>query len=569
MKNNRYIIILLLLGNCYLSSCYKLDLNPLSQGSSENWYSSETEIEMALKNGYHHEFWPTDDESWTDDYTYRETNSAILNGTLNGQDASVISMWGNQYKAIARVNTILANLEKAKFSGISSNKLDLYAAEAYFLRASMYAYLISHFGDVVYVTEQISIEDAFRMGRSPKSELIPKIYEDFDKAAANLPKVYSGSTAQRATKGAALALKARFALYMGDWQIAANAAKACIELKQYKLHPDFAELFLATTRNAEECVFLLPRSISDKVTIGRVQVLSTITRNSGGWAAMNPSWDLLAAYICTDGLPIDESPLFDPHEPFKNRDLRCGMTIVSFGSRYLGFDYNPHPEALEVMNYNTGKKQKNNDTRANAQYASFNGLVWKKGIDETWLENGRDAAPDKIIIRYADILLIYAEAKVELNQIDPSVLNAINQVRARAYGVTNSSSGNYPAVTETNQDKLREIIRKERRMEFAKEGLRYMDLVRWRIASKALRNKNYGLLYPASLLTEKVIREGGWFWPSTPQIDEDGIPDFTAMEKVGQIAALSQRTWNDRQYLWPIPTKEILINKQLKQNPGY
>lgn len=552
-----------------LSSCSNLDLNPLSEGSSENWYSTETEIEMALKDFYRDTFWPMDSEEWTDNYTYRETNHAIVNGTLNGQSTEVTDLWANQYKAIARANTILSNMDKAASLGISQTKIDQYAAEAYFARACMYARLISHFGDVVYVTEVISIEEAFAIGRSPKSEIVQKVYEDFDKAAANLPLKYSGSNAQRGTKGAALALKARFALYMGDWAVAAAAAKACMDLGVYKLHSDYAHLFLTTTRNADESIFVIPRSITNKVTIGNGTVLNAITRNPGGWAAMDPSWDLLAAYTCTDGLPIDESPLFDSREPFKNRDPRCSATIVPFGSRHLGFDYNPHPDALEVMNYNTGKMQKNNDNRANAQYASFNALVWKKGIDETWLENGKDADPDKIIIRYADVLLMYAEAKIELNQIDESVLNAINLVRARAYGVAATASDKYPQVTITDQSNLRKVVRLERRMEFAKEGLRYMDLVRWKLASKALSNKSYGILYPASLLKEKVTSKGLWFWPTTPKIDEDGVPDFSEMEKAGQITVLSQRAWDDRQYLWPIPTKEVLINENLEQNPGY
>ena len=221
------------------------------------------------------------------------------------------------------------------------------------------------------------------------------------------------------------------------------------------------------------------------------------------------------------------------------------------------------------MNYNTGKMQTNNDARINAQYASYNGLLWKKGIDETWLENGFDVDPDKIIIRYADVLLMYAEAKIELNQIDQSVLDAINQVRARAYGVEYTNTSAYPAITTMDQKKLRTIIRRERRVEFAKEGLRYMDLIRWKIAGKALTRPNYGMLYPVDLLKEKVVNKGLWFWPSTPQIDEDCIPDFSTMEKEGLIAPMSQRLWNDRQYLWPIPTKEILINENLKQNEGY
>ena len=552
-----------------LTSCYELNLSPLSSGSTENWYSTETEIEMSLKDGYRHAFWHKDEESWTDDYVYRETNQPLVNGTFNGQDGNVTSMWSNQYKAIARANTILANMEKAQSIGISESKVVQFTAEARFLRASFFATLVSHFGDVVYLDEVIDIDEAFTIGRTPKSEIIPKIYEDYDLAATSLPLAYTGSSSQRATAGAALALKARFALYMGDWQTAATAAKACMDLEQYKLHDDYADLFLTTTRNADESIFVLPRSISDNITIGSGIVLNTITRNPGGWAAMDPSWDLLASYYCTDGLPIDESPLFDSHNPFENRDPRCAATIVPFGTRFLGFDYDPHPEALEVMNYNTGKMQKNNDTRANAQYASFNGLVWKKGVDETWLENGKNADPDKIMIRYADVLLIYAEAKIELNQIDQSVLDAMNSVRARAYGVDKSQTDAYPAITTTSQTELRRILRIERRMEFAYEGLRYMDLVRWRLASKALTNKSYGLLYPASLLIEKVTSQGGWFWPSTPTIDEDGVPDFTAMEQAGQISVLSQRSWDDRQYLWPIPTKEILINENLVQNPGY
>lgn len=564
------LIYTLLTGGLFIwTSCIDLDLNPLSQASSENWYSDETEIEMSIKDFYRDSFWPLDNENRTDDFIYRETLSSIVNGTLNGQDGDVTTLWTNQYKSIARTNTILANKDKMLAMGISEEKVNQYMAEALFQRASCYARLVTYFGNVVYVTEVIDIDAAFQMGQTPKEEVIPLIYADYDEAIKYLPEKYTGTSSQRATKGAAMAMKARFALYMGDWEVCRDAAKQCMDLGIYKLHSNYSDLFLSTTKNAEESIFLLPRSIEFKVTYGSSNVKNEVTRNPGGWGAYCPSWDLLASYLCTDGLPIDESPLFDPHNPFKNRDPRCTATIVEFGTRHLGFDYNPHPDAVEVMNYNTGKMQKNNDARVNAQYASYNGLVWKKGIDETWLENGMDVDPDKIIIRYADVLLMYAEAKIELNQIDQSVLDAINQVRARAYGVDYTQTNAYPAVTTTDQQKLRSILRAERRMEFAKEGLRYMDLVRWKIAGKALTRPNYGMLYPVSLLKEKVVDKGLWFWPETPAIDEDGIPDFSAMENAGLIAPMSLRMWNDRQYLWPIPTKEILINDNLVQNPGY
>lgn len=566
MKRN--IITLLLGGALLLNSCNDLDLSPLAKGSSESWYSSEVEIEMALNDLYKIEFWPMDSEEWTDNYVYRETNHAIVNGTLNGQSDEVKKLWTNQYKAIARANTILANMDKALSLGISESKVKQYIAEARFMRASMYARLVTHFGDVVFVTEVIDIETAFTIGRTPKAEIIKAIYEDFDAAIADLPLKYAGASKVRATKGAALALKARMALYNGDWAIAEQASKDCMDLGGYQLHDSFSDLFLVTTRNADESIFVIPRSVANNMT-AETDPMNALPRNPGGWGAKDPSWDLLAAFTCTDGKPIDESPLFDSQNPFKNRDPRCTATIVEFGTPFLGFDYDPHPDALQVMNYNTGKMQVNNDTRANAQFASFNALVWKKGIDATWLENGKKVDPDRIIIRYADILLMYAEAKIEQNKIDQSVLDAINSVRARAYGVDKSAVDKYPTITTTGQNELRKILRLERRVEFAYEGLRYMDLVRWKLASKALTIKSYGILYPASLLKEKVADKGLWFWPTTPKIDEDGIPDFSEMEKAGQIAVLSQRAWDDRQYLWPIPTKEILINDNLEQNTGY
>src|SRR5690606_35116303 len=127
-----------------------------------------------------------------------------------------------------------------------------------------------------------------------------------------------------------------------------------------------------------------------------------------------------------------------------NRDPRGAMTIVPFGSlaegdgltaesgcRFMDIEYNPHPEHKEVMDYRTGGRIRNQDTRSVNAYATFNGLLWHKEVDEDWVD--LVTAPNRIIIRYADVLLMYAEAKIELNEIDDSVLDAINTVRKRAY----------------------------------------------------------------------------------------------------------------------------------------
>lgn len=557
-------IIYFLLVACAVS-CNDLDMNPLSQGSSESWYSSETELNMSVRSLYTTGFWTLDDDAYTDDWTNRTELTNITSATINGQSGFVVTLWTNSYKAIAQSNTILDNLDKAKQNGIPQTVLDQSKAEALFVRAAQYARLVSHFGDVVYVSTSItSLDEAFKMGRTDKAVVIKNIYDDFDAAVALLPVEYSGE--EHATKGIAYAMKARFALFNGDYAIAAEAAKKCMDLGVYKLHADFTELFLCETKSSDEFIFIRPRSVELNQTIGTQVYLS---RNPGGYSQYDPSWDLFCSFLCTDGKPIDESPLFDPHNPFKNRDPRCAATIVEFGTPHAGFIYEPHPDSLYVMNFNKGVVELNKDTRTNGQYASYNGLVWKKGVDDSYTKNGYKADKNEIIMRYADVLLMYAEAKIELGEIDKSVLDAINSVRARAYGVDKSATDHYPAVISQNTSDLRQIIRFERRMEFAFEGLRYLDLIRWKIAEKALNTKIYGMLDPDAL-KEKVVSKGLWFFPEVPAVDENGITDFGGMYSKGLIKLLAERKFDaEKQYLWPIPTKEILINSNLKQNPGY
>lgn len=561
----RILYALSILIICTGYGCSNLDMNPLSSGSSGNWYSTEDEIVMALRDLYRSPFWPVDSESWTDDYTERDRTGEIIKGTLNGQSSTVTTYWSNQYKMICRAVSIIKYSDRALSNGVSKERIDRYIAEAKFLRACAYSRLTEKFGDVPYVEDVLTIDQSFAYGRTPVAEINEHIYNDFDEAIELLPEKYS--TEQRATKYAAMAFKARHALYMGDWKIAAEAAKKLIDEGPFTLHKDFTDLFLAvpSEKNTDEVIFKLARSKELKIDIFGTR--DHLPRIFGGYAVINPSWDLLASFLCTDGLTIDKSPLFDSHDPFKNRDPRCEATIVRFGSNFMGVGYDPSPKASMLYNYNTGKYDiQNKDTRYTQQYASYNGLVWRKSVDESWMDD-YVAANDLIIIRMAEIYLIYAEAKIELNEIDQSVLDAINTVRSRAYKTTKDKTSAYPSVTTTDQDKLRLAVRTERRMEFAMEGLRYMDLVRWKLASVSLNRKNYGMKYPMSTSDEYM---SNWFWASAPKIDENGLPDFSELEQQGKIMALSERSWNDRQYLWPLPTTDMQLNENLQpNNPGY
>lgn len=560
------------LGIILLTSCQNsLDLYPLAEPSADKWYSNEVEIQLALNDLYRIDWWQWDEDGvnnsfLSDDGFYRQALSDIKAGTVTSQWGFSTTLWRNSYKAIARANRAIAALNSTETkSKVPQAKLEIYLAEARFHRAAQYAKLVNHFGDVVYSDEVISIEEAYKMGRTARKTVTTKIYEDFDFAIKSLPSSYPASAVKRVTKGVAMALKARHALYEKDFKIASEASKACMDLNQYTLHPNYATLFLQSTKNSTEVIFSIPRSLELKVTLGPTS--DKITRNSGGFAAANPTWDLFCAYVCTDGKTIDTSPLYDARNPFKNRDPRCTASIVEFGQPHLGFIYDPNPTALQVIRLSNNARVTNNDNRANAQFASFNGLVWKKGIDDSWLLNGRLVEPEQVIVRYADILLMYAESKIELNELDKTVLDAMNAVRSRAYGLT-PSAANYPAITGNSQAELRKQLRMERRMELACEGLRYMDIIRWRLAEKVLTRPIFGMLDPADLRS-KVVEKNLWFFAGTPSVDEDGIPDFSEMAKTGLIRNLVQTSWNNRQYLWPIPTSEIQINPNMKQNEGY
>ncbi|QDO95213.1 RagB/SusD family nutrient uptake outer membrane protein [Formosa sediminum] len=573
-------ILSLILGSLLFNSCTELDLAQEDAASSGNWYQTSDQFRESLNETYREVFWPEDEvyEGMDDDWQRRDALHAIKSGSMSSENTG----WTTIYKGVTRVLAVIEELETQ--SVLTDEEATQFLGEANFLRASFYAYLIAHFGDVPFYEEQISVEESFEIGRTSKDIVKEKIYEYYDSAAANLPVSYNGL--EYATKGAAYAMKARIALYMGDYEIAAAAAKNCMDLNEYELYPDYGELFESTTKNSVETIFHIPRS--EELNVIRADnVQDFLPRNHGGYAGRNPTWELLASYECVDGLPIDESPLFDPQNPFKNRDPRLLETIAPFGSlvdgdgldpssgsNFMDIDYNPHPNAKVVRDYENNLDIRNQDTRSIGAYAAYNGLLFKKGITKDWIDLRTD--PDLIVMRYADVLLMYAESKIELNQIDESVLDALNAVRDRAYA--NSPFEN-PRITTTDQEELRYKVRNERRAELAFEGRRYMDLIRWRLAEKALTGYTYGLLNvtvdtninvaPTGPLMDNLVNKDLWFWGQTPEIDEDGLPDFTGLLNAGYCRTLNEIIFPERQYLFPIPEQDILLNPNLTQNPGY
>ena len=308
---------------------------------------------------------------------------------------------------------------------------------------------------------------------------------------------------------------------------------------------------------------------------------------------------MIASFECTDGLTIDQSPLYDPTNPFKNRDPRLhgavilprvwdGTTVKTNGTVFNGLEFMSSKEKLtgadgKLLASSLSEKektvldQKTNKTVANQEvtnaFSSFTGYCIYKYMDEANMAISQQNYNNLILCRYAEVLLIYVEASVELGQIDQSVLDALNTVRARAYGNstaagTNIDATNYPKVTTMNQADLRKIVRRERKVELCFEGFRLEDLKRWNLLVKALSQRtNYGRPENYTMLKSTDI----------PVFDADGFVTFPyATEKYGLNNEQAKLRYFEKYgiipetyKLLPIPLNERELNPGLTQNPGY
>jgi len=594
-------------------ACADLDLNPLSEGASENWYHDETEIEMSLNDLWRPDFFPIDGVNWDDDMLDRNGSNEMTLGTMTSLSSSVSTRWTSLYKAIARATKVIQALDNGTASGMSDSKINQYRGEAYFMIGFAYCELATYWGDCV-LNNGMTLEEAYVAVRSPKSEVLAYAYECLDKAAEFLPESHVAQ--QRPTKGAALGFKARFALFHEDWQTAVQAAEQCMNLGVYKLHDNYGELFKANS--SPELMFYFKGDLTLKKGYGLISTVQNyIIRKHSGFSNQSPSMELLCSYTCSDGLPIDKSPLYNPKDPFANRDPRLAMTIQPFKTKYsadyteyeqskidgtfpekypdyitLGYEYNPSPYANRVYAVSSGTMVLNNDAKASNQHSAYNGLLLRKFVKDNWKDfssNGGISDNCYPYLRYAEVMLTYVEARNELGQCTQEDLDkTINLVRERAY---RGSDMSYPRVEVSSQAALRKIIRMERRSELAFEGVRYRDLLRWRIGEKSHNKSMYYLSRAWSGSADwngltgsesnsdlsddfKIILknwdDGNFPIGGIPVIDENGLPNLSPMETAGYITTFYKMSFDaNKNYLWPIPANDILVNDNLTQNTGY
>jgi starch-binding outer membrane protein, SusD/RagB family len=552
MKKNIVLILIILI----VSGCSEiLDKTPNDQPSDETFFSNEKELLLGINAAYRdigQEVGILSDA--ISDIGWIRTGGRgdvyeLLIGIQNTESSSMITnYWRISYTGISKCNLLLDKMHRAE-EVVNETLYNRIKAEARFLRSFYYFQLTNLYGDVPLIKTPQALSDAM-VSNTPKSETVDYILQELTECALDLPESYNDDNIGRATKGAALALKARVALYNEKWDIAAKAAQDVMNLNQYQLYPDFRKLFMNEGQSNEEVIFEI-QYLSGQKTHGFFR--DYVSRNLSGLSMFAPNQSLVDSYECTDGLTIDISPLYDKADPFLNRDPRLDKTVLRDGTIFGGIVYSTNPNDVTTLNVKTGNMIPNEDVKN--VYRSMTGYLWLKYGDEENLAEIRQCPLNIILYRYAEILLIYAEAKIELNQIDNSVLNAINQVRARAYSTTVENISDYPSVTTTNVNELRKIVRRERKVEFANEGLRIFDIKRWGIFEKAMNGMIYGR--PA----------GDFEIMGIPVFDENGIPDYSAYADKMQKTYTRNHTITG--YLWPIPQREMDANSNLKQNSGY
>jgi starch-binding outer membrane protein, SusD/RagB family len=563
MKTFKYISILFIIFIISFSCDDELNKYPLNEPTDATFYSNEDQLIMAINGVYTGLWWEARNTpfpiylDFLTDMGFIRSDAGLdliqlAQGGASSQTKIFTDTWGHFYRNISYANDLLYYMNRAE-GNISNELYDRIRAEAQFLRAFYYFWLINLYGDVPFVTEPTLLENA-NIPRTPKEEIIDVLFQELESAAQLLPVSYTGKDVGRATKGAALTLKARMAFYAEDYTIAAQEAKRVMDLNKFELYPDYELLFQYEGERSPEIIFDSPYDVSlhpNQITFRQG------TRNVGGYSELVPSQYLVDKYQCTDGKYINESDLYDIANPFGNRDPRLDATIIHDGSIFAGYIFYTNPDSTQTWFVeDDGSQRRVNNQDVLNPYASFTGYCFRKYLNKADFPSKKGAV-NFIYMRYAEVLLTYAEAKIVEGNIDQSVLNAINLVRARAYSVDVSETDKYPAVTTTNSDELLDIVRYERQVEFAGEGFRWMDIRRWEIAEHVMQGNLIG-------------RPKGGFEtiPVPPQFDQYGHPQYGENESLYRI--VETRTFNSgRDYFWAIPQKDMDINDQLIQNPNY
>jgi hypothetical protein len=545
LKSESKLVLLLLIVAGVMSSCkHYLDLTPKDQVTDATLWATTGNADLFLNNLYGVTYTPyrgeNPEENRTDNSMGKPSsgNAAVKQSTYT-PSSNAPSYWG-QYSNIRSANLFI---EKVGASKLPDAYKKLRIAEARFLRAYYYHLLWTHHGGVPIITDILNITeqgDAVFRARNTDAETEKFIVDELAAAANDLP--VKAADKNRATKGAALTLKAWVELYNASplknpandkakWATAAATNKQVMDLGVYSLFPDYETLFYEANNNSSESIFEHAH-IGGISSIGSSREGHWGTFKVGGlqraWCGVNPSQNMVDAYRMANGKSItDAGSGYDDQNPYVGREKRFYQSYVYDGSLWLGVE----------MVAKQGLGSDNQTDLTNSGDASNTGYYVRKSLEERNAVNGPNnlSGANYMIFRYAEVLLSYAEAQNEAVGPDASVYDAINKVRVRS-SLPQLAAG-------LTQAQMRTEIANERRVELFFEDKRWYDLMRTKTAEVLLNQ-------PIKAISINLVG-GKWVY------------------KTVDAAQGKQAFFPAKNYLYPIPQTAIDRNSKLTQNPGY
>ena len=580
--------VLVLLG---LTSCNGvMDLTPKDQFADEAVFTDPNLAQAFVNDMYRglgHGLYEIMLASMTDEshFIHNYNTEPVVKSIITASDRGAIDdgrfahyNWSPTYSRIRQTNIFLSKIDGTTFDDALKQRMK---GEVFFLRAYFYHNLMRMYGGVPLITKVYGLNEDYQVARNTFQETVAFIVANADSAAALLPLSYSGVDLGRATKGAALALKARVLLYAASdlynanpssqpengytspqdrtalWRAAKNAAKAIMDSGWYSL-------FRATPANAQEAAKnygdLFLQSMSQEVILSRF-FLST--RDDGynpglhngpngfhTWGGNTPIQNLVDDYRMADGSKFDWNNPTEAAAPYANRDPRFYASIA-----YDGAAWRPRPDdvksldpvgiiqtfrALKLPDSSVVAGLDTRDSPVENWNGAYSGYYIRKFVDPSINAQFIKEQVPWIFFRYGEVLLNYAEASIELNELTDAV-TVLNQIRVRA--------GMPPFSAALGQAALRDEYRNERRVEMAFEEQRFFDVRRWMIAPAALNKVAGGI----NIFLDGASRTDRTTWRNYRYA----------------VDTVQARAWNDKMYFMPIRFDELNRNSMLKQNPGF
>ena len=525
------------------TSCNDLELAPTNKFTEGNYWTSAEKANMVLNMAYNQMnnndyFFKT--ESLSDNlYEGRGSSSekAISSGQADASNGRFAGEWKDCYSGIKTCHTFLENVDR--IPNMNETLKNRMKAEARFIRAYLYFRLTTWFGDVPLFDHDITLSESKTVARTPQADVIAFVRSELDAIQDILPakEGYADTDKGRITSGAVVALKARTYLYNNDWE---NVVSTCEKLinstsyGKYELFPSYSGLFLPENEYNSEVILDL-EYVPSLRTWGNFYDLAPLSVGSR-LNAMAPTQELVDNYVMLNGKTINASGSgYNESNPYKNRDPRLTATVV-----YNQYEWKKADGTTQIIYIKPGSNPKPDENvdeyKGQGTNSTSTGYYMRKYYDPTALAS-MTSGLNLILIRYADVLLMYAEAKNELGQMNENIWDmTIKAIRTRA-GFTDPEALMFNS--GWNKADLQSIIRVERRSELALEGVRIFDLRRWKTAETVLNGYPHGAQFGDPATDNGYIR-------------------------------LDKRSFNkDRDYLWAVPQSQKDLDPNLGQNQGY